>query len=771
MAYHSSATARLSNLWSVLGDAVSGTAHGILTTPARVTHWLVRGAGDVVGRLVETVAVRREAPPDPGVGAPASTDDRLIKIAEGVSASTGDTFFRSLVEYLAKTLDAHYAFVGELQEGEVEHVRTIAVCADGAIVPDFAYDLAGTPCENVVQHRLCSYPSDVQRQFPADALLVDMGVQGYVGTPLLDAAGSVQGLLVVLFRRPIEDVRLAESALQIFAARAAAELERRRAERTLRESEARFRQLAENIREVFWLTDTKTGQVVYVSPAYEIIWGRTCQALYRNPRNWIDAIHPDERSSVAEAFERSAVGAPFEETYRVVRPDGSIRWICDRGVPILEDDGHVFRIAGIAADITALKDAEARLDVRVRQQAAVAQLGQHALAGADIEPLAAEAVRLVADTLNVEYSAIFERSPEEQSVMLLRTGWGWREGVVGHATIGADAAWDAGDALSSNEAVIVEDLPREARRAPALLVEHGIVSGMSVNIEGWEGTRGILGAYTSRRQRFTHEDVNFLRSVANVLAAAAERRGAEDALLLHRLADDATSDAAFWLRADARFVYVNDAAARSLGYSREELLSMTVHDIDPLFPAESWPEFWAGFRSQPSRVFETQHRTKDGRIVPVEILANHLDIGGEELVCAFGRDITERKQMEAALREAKEAAEAASHAKGCFLANMSHEIRTPMSGVIGGIRLLLDSQLTPRQQELAEIVRVSAEAQLTLINDILDFSRIEAGGLQIEAQPVELHGALADVVEMFDVDARKKGCGSRCTVLAAFPSR
>ncbi|MHC4528309.1 MAG: PAS domain S-box protein, partial [Planctomycetota bacterium] len=109
-------------------------------------------------------------------------------------------------------------------------------------------------------------------------------------------------------------------------------------------------------------------------------------------------------------------------------------------------------------------------------------------------------------------------------------------------------------------------------------------------------------------------------------------------------------DPIFWIAPDARIVYVNDAACRALGYSRKELLTMKVHDFDPQFPAESWPEHWEDLKTRHSLVLETYHRTKDGRTFPVEVAANYIRFGTNEYNCAFARDITQHKRAELALR-------------------------------------------------------------------------------------------------------------------------
>lgn len=137
------------------------------------------------------------------------------------------------------------------------------------------------------------------------------------------------------------------------ALREAEERKRRREiEASLKESEARFRQVAENIDQVFWLTDTHKDEMLYISPAYERIWGRTRENLYRRPSEWLDAIHESDRPRILDAVRTKQNQGTYQETYRVVRPDSSIRWVLDRAYPIRNAAGEVYRIVGIAQDIT-----------------------------------------------------------------------------------------------------------------------------------------------------------------------------------------------------------------------------------------------------------------------------------------------------------------------------------------------------------------------------------------------------------------------------------
>ncbi|MCI0597251.1 MAG: PAS domain-containing protein, partial [candidate division Zixibacteria bacterium] len=152
----------------------------------------------------------------------------LRAIAEGISSSTGVNFFRSLVRHLASALGVKYALVAEVTDEKQERVRTVAVWTGDDYAENFEYALAGTPCENVVGKSLCLYPSGIQGQFPDDAILKEMRAESYLGTPLMDSNGRPLGILAVLHTEPMADEYDLRSILNIFAARAAAELERKR---------------------------------------------------------------------------------------------------------------------------------------------------------------------------------------------------------------------------------------------------------------------------------------------------------------------------------------------------------------------------------------------------------------------------------------------------------------------------------------------------------------------------------------------------------------
>ena len=136
---------------------------------------------------------------------------------------------------------------------------------------------------------------------------------------------------------------------------------RRKAQQALEGSEAKFRQLAENIREVFWMMPPSADEILYVSPAYEQVWGRTCDSLYQRPMSWVEAIHPDDLERAHAKFARQIQGQPAESEYRIRTPDGQEKWIRDRAFPVRDEAGKLIRVVGIAEEFTEKKRYEEEL--------------------------------------------------------------------------------------------------------------------------------------------------------------------------------------------------------------------------------------------------------------------------------------------------------------------------------------------------------------------------------------------------------------------------
>jgi PAS domain S-box-containing protein len=150
--------------------------------------------------------------------------------------------------------------------------------------------------------------------------------------------------------------------------------ERRQAELALREGEERLLQITSTLREAVWLRDTQSLALLYVNPAYETIWGRTCESFYQNPASFLDAVHPEDKPRILQAVQAHSQGKFFNEEYRIVRPDGTQRWVWGRTFPVRNEAGEVHRITAIAEDITERRQAQKMLeDLNVRLKAEIAE--------------------------------------------------------------------------------------------------------------------------------------------------------------------------------------------------------------------------------------------------------------------------------------------------------------------------------------------------------------------------------------------------------------
>ncbi|MDZ7963613.1 MAG: PAS domain-containing protein [Nostoc sp. DedSLP03] len=200
------------------------------------------------------------------------------------------------------------------------------------------------------------HPQDRDRVLTAVELAVVSGEDYDIEFRVVHPNGKIRWALSqgkVLYDQQGQPVQMAGIDLDI--------TERKRSAETLRESEERFRQLAENIDAVFWIKEVSENRVSYVSPAYKRLWGLKPQELYQGQQTWIDRIHPEDRESTDRAFHEKAAAGKFDEEYRIILPNGNIRWVHDRCFPLRDETGEIYRFAGIAEDISDRKQAEQAL--------------------------------------------------------------------------------------------------------------------------------------------------------------------------------------------------------------------------------------------------------------------------------------------------------------------------------------------------------------------------------------------------------------------------
>lgn len=278
-----------------------------------------------------------------------------------------------------------------------------------------------------------------------------------------------------------------------------------------------------------------------------------------------------------------------------------------------------------------------------------------------------------------------------------------------------------GRVLDCNQAIVRMfgyDSPEEVRAFPAA---HYYVS--APDRDAFVAKLKSEKSFTNHEMKFRRKDGNAFWVIASfsivendsangkiiegTLVDITERKRAEKELRLTQSSLEDASDAIFWMDPEARIVYANQAACASLGRSREELLSLSIPDINPLVPKEAWRKFWDELKARGSMTFETRHQTKQGLPFPVEVTANYLEFDGQEYSFAFVRDITERRALESQLRHAQKL-----EGIGQLAAGIAHEINTPTQFVTDNLTFLRDSWKSTHEllEQYRETVRNAEEA-------------------------------------------------------------
>lgn len=266
----------------------------------------------------------------------------------------------------------------------------------------------------------------------------------------------------------------------------------------------------------------------------------------------------------------------------------------------------------------------------------------------------------------------------------------------------------------------------------------------------------VAAYYFLYRAMFLH---NVRLPIEKLEASEASLRQSESALRRTQIAVDHSSDSICMFDKQGNFIYANARMTKRLGYTREQLLTMQVFDVEAILTRGDRRSYWQLLQRRGSLIFETQFRDSRKQCFPVEVSVTLIDENGQLFGCAIVRDISERLQSEQKIRASllnEERARVEAQTKSAFLAQMSHEIRTPMNGILGMSELLLSSGLNEAQSNYCRIIHSSATALLTVINDVLDISKIEAGRLRIEKLPFNVRETVSDVVKLLQLRASEK---------------
>ena len=530
---------------------------------------------------------------------------------------------------------------------------------------------------------------------------------------------------------------------------------RKQAAEALRRSEQRYRDMFEDSPHPMWVFDLDSLAFLAVNDAAVAHYGyRRDEFLTRSLR---DMLAPEDLPALGDAIEQIAAGHYRPSVWTHVRKDGS-RIQVEMSVRELEFDGH--RAATVIAhDMTRRLEAEAAL----RKLSQVVEQSPDSI----VITNAAGRIEYVNDAF-LHSSGRTRDTTVGQHARILKSGLTPDTTYAALRTaMAAGQAWK-GEFVSRHcdgteyvELALITPI-----RQPDGTVSHFVAIKEDIT------EKRRLGA---ELERYRHHLEELVAERTSALRATTAK------LLDTQFAMDSVGIGIHWVDADSgRFTYVNRFSAGLLGYTEQEMLQLSVPDVDPHFPPDAYRAIAERIRREGRIQIETAERHKDGHPVPVELTIYHLAgrEGGERgRFIVFLTEITRRKEAEAALHLAKSAAVAANQAKSAFLANMSHEIRTPMNAILGFTRLLQRSPLSAEQTEQVDKIGAAGEHLLSIINDVLDLSKIEADKLHLEETDFPASALLDGVRSLIGELAQTKGLevtidyGNLPTYLRGDPTR
>ncbi|HVM12905.1 MAG TPA: PAS domain S-box protein [Egibacteraceae bacterium] len=509
--------------------------------------------------------------------------------------------------------------------------------------------------------------------------------------------------------------------VQSVAMKLALWLETRDAGAALAESESRFRRLVDNAADVVFRYRLGAQEgLEYVSPSVEALTGYTVDEVLADPTlvQQLVAIPGHEAAADGPAAPVSLPGS--KAVSRLVARDGSVRWIECNLVPVQDDAGRLVAVEGVARDVTDRIVATGALEARVREQAGLARFGAAALTTERLQDLLDLAVMVIADALPVDAAAISQLLADD-AVLVLAAGVGWPDGVVGTARVPSDTGSMAAAALAQDAPVVVPDLSAERVLRSPFLIEHGMVSGMSVVVGGKEAPFGALGVFSRTTQEYSDGQVRFLQTVAHMLGAAIEGLAAEAARARRerefRSLAEHLPDLVTRYGRDHRYRYINARAETWLGLPPAAFIGKTNRELG--FPPDQtkvWEDAADGVfaTGEPATVethgdFGRDHSTLHWQSLLIPELDSDGSVG---TVLGVTRDITSLRRVEEQRREGLARIVAAQEEERARIGEDIHDdsiqVMTAVGMRIEGLkRMATDPEVQRLLQPLEEAVRHS----------------------------------------------------------------
>jgi PAS domain S-box-containing protein len=592
----------------------------------------------------------------------------------------------------------------------------------------------------------------------------------WLGVPLKTGEKTIGALVIQSYDKTQRLDENEKNILQFVSTQVAMAIERKQAEEALRASEEKFRQIAENINEVFWVRDFKTKELLYISPSYDVLTGYSSEGLYQDYEKYSLAIHPDDAKRVKQAVGKQYEDGYFNEEYRILRPDGTVRWVRDRTYPVNDETGEIVRLVGIAEDITSRKRAELI-------QNAVFKISEAAHTVPNLHDLYASIHRILGEIINAKnfYIAIYDEPTDTFYFPY-------------HVDEVDETPAPRKMGKSITEYVFKTGVPLLAKpeEFDQIRREHGFkLQGslskywLGVPLKTQDRNIGVLVVQSYSEDIIIDEvDKEVLQFVSTQVAMAIERKRAMEALRSSEEFNRAI------VENSPLGIAVRNQQGRLLSYNETWKLMWDLGDKDVKRDIElgeegkelkqrfgsikEWDAEVSKIFSQGGNLFIPEVALENAKTEePIWLSFYFYDIKDEEgnidRIVTLTEDITERKKAEEKLRQVLEELEAANaqlkkvdQLKTEFLNMTSHELKTPLASILGYSELLAEGvlgEVHPNQEKALDGIVRNAQQLRKLVDELLETSRIESGTLKLVIEPVVMKDMLGDIMESMEAHA------------------
>ena len=433
-------------------------------------------------------------------------------------------------------------------------------------------------------------------------------------------------------------------------------------------------------------------------------------------------IHPNDKENLIDGIQKVMDGMFVNNIeFRLKKKNGTFMLLSSNLAPIFDNQNEMIGILFVSEDLTKSKEIEQSIEDHIHRQALIAQFGLETITEKEIDNVFKKATSLLAKILDVEYTKVLEILPDKK-FLKLRAGVGWHEGLVGNATVENNKNSQAGFTLLTTAPVIVENLKTETRFcAPKLLADHDVISGMSVIIQGKNSPFGILGIHTKKHRIFSKDDINFLQSVANVLAGVIVRDSTEKDLReseeKYRMLTEQSLLGTIII-SNGQIIFANKGISNILGFSINELLSWDINTINQHIHPENRQiiiENYNKILNEEISSFqsEIQMKKKNNKYLYIQQYSKRIPFQGSSALFINIIDIDKQKNNESLL-------EASLAEKEILLKEIHHRVKNNLQ-IISSLIVLQEQYVTDDRilhvfKDFQNRIKVMALIHQTLYN-------------------------------------------------------